>query len=504
MSRMESLERRVLDALPITIYTVDVEGRITGANRAWRRFAVGNGAPLLADDGSIVGRAIWDAISDDGAREQLRRAMAQLREGRADLLSWEFPCSSPTEERVFLLQLSPLRDGEALAGFVFSTIDITASHRSREALIDAGIALSRTIGLERAYQEVAAQLRRAVPCEGVAIALADDETAALALVWQSGFDLPREALEARLAPAWLAALADGRPVTRSADGRLEITAPMTSIEGVLGAMTVAAEPPGSVQRREEAERVLATIAAQTAAAIERAWLVRRVEQKRRLEAVGEVSAGIAHELRNPLFGISSAAQLLRFRANQDPVVEKNVGRILREVERLNRMVTSLLEYGRPQPPRLAPGDPDAVWDDVLEENRGRLESKSLRLERTRSRVRASCAIDPEQLKQVFLNVLVNAVEAAPGATDLALESTLLPSGAWRCRLRNDGPAIPPEVLPRVFEIFFSTKSGGTGIGLALCQRIVEEHRGSIGIESAPERGTAVTIVLPAAAAAVPA
>jgi signal transduction histidine kinase len=75
----------------------------------------------------------------------------------------------------------------------------------------------------------------------------------------------------------------------------------------------------------------------------------------------------------------------------------------------------------------------------------------------------------------------------------------MPSGAWRCRLHNAGPAIPPEVVHRVFEIFFSTKSGGTGIGLALCQRIIEEHRGTITLESRAETGTAITISLPPAA-----
>jgi signal transduction histidine kinase len=223
-----------------------------------------------------------------------------------------------------------------------------------------------------------------------------------------------------------------------------------------------------------------------------------VEQKRRLEAIGEVSAGVAHELRNPLFGISSAAQLLRFRTREDPVVEKNVGRILREVERLNRMVTALLEFGRPNPLRLAPGDPDAVWDEVLDTHRGRLESRALALARTRAETPARCAIDPEQLTQVFVNILLNAVDAAPEGSDIALATAVLPSGAWRCRLTNGGPAVPPEALARVFEVFYSSKPGGTGIGLALCQRIVEEHRGTIALESTPETGTSVVIVLPAA------
>jgi signal transduction histidine kinase len=178
------------------------------------------------------------------------------------------------------------------------------------------------------------------------------------------------------------------------------------------------------------------------------------------------------------------------------MVEKNVGRILREVERLNRMVTALLEYGRPNAVRLTPNDPDAVWDDVLEGQRGRLEAKGLLLARERAAPPVRCLLDLEQLAQVFLNVLVNACDAAPDGTTLTLTTTGLSNGGWRMRLHNGGPAVPPEVLARVFEIFYSTKPGGTGIGLALCQRIVDEHGGTIAMESAPEAGTSVTITLP--------
>jgi signal transduction histidine kinase len=216
----------------------------------------------------------------------------------------------------------------------------------------------------------------------------------------------------------------------------------------------------------------------------------------RLDAIGEISSGIARELRNPLFGISSAAQLLRFRVRDDPVIEKNVGRILREVERLNAIVSSLLEYGRPAPMRTTAADPDAVWHGVLHAKRGLLESKALIVRHRPADPRATCEIDTEQIAQVFINVLSNAVDAAPEGSDLTVNSSSTPDGIWQCRLHNDGPTISPEVLPRVFELFFSTKAGASGVGLALCQRILTDHGGTISLDSTADSGTTVTLTLP--------
>ncbi|WP_439642739.1 ATP-binding protein [Gemmatimonas sp.] len=496
-----SIARRLLDALPFTIWSVDLEGRITATNYAWSRFALENGAPAIAPVTAVIGCSVFDSVADDPSRHQIERAMEMLKDGQVNTVRWEFPCSSPDEERVFLMQVTAIREDEEVTGFVFATVDITPSHRSREALINTGIALAEAISLDRVYEEVALQLKRAIPSTGFVIAIADDETGRFQIAHRQGYAAyPPDEIELRLSRAWLDALATSNVVREATPNGLEITAPLVSAEGVLGALTLYAEPLESESAIEETERVLAVIAAQTAVAIERAWLVRRVESKRRLEAIGEVAAGVAHELRNPLFGISSAAQLLLFRSREDPVVEKNVGRILREVERLNKMVTSLLEFGRPNAVHLQPADPEVVWDDILEGERARLDTHQLTIRRLRPASPVRSMLDVEQLGQVFRNILVNACDAAPEGSELVLASQLSSVGGWRCRLTNGGPAIPTEVLPHVFEFFYSTKTGGTGIGLALCQRIMDEHGGTISIDSQHEQGTTLTLTLPATAA----
>jgi signal transduction histidine kinase len=362
-------------------------------------------------------------------------------------------------------------------------------------VLDAALALAPTISRERVAQETAQQLRRAVSSEATALVLSDPELGAFEVLHQSGFDDDRDQLARSLASSWHRAITERVAVSRETPRGIELTVPMVSGD-VLGAVTVVLPAASESTQLRDTTRLVTSIAMQAASAMDRAQDVDRLTQRRRLEAIGEISAGIARELRNPLFGISSAAQLLRFRVRDDPVVERNVGRILREVERLNGVVSSLLEYGRPEPMRMAAADPDGVWRGVLEAKRGLLESKALVMRHHAAEPRVACPIDSDQIAQVFTNVLANAVDAAPEGSDLTLTSAVLASGAWRCRLHNDGPPISPDLLPRVFELFFSTKPGGAGVGLALCQRILDDHGGTITIESTADNGTTVTITLP--------
>jgi len=218
-------------------------------------------------------------------------------------------------------------------------------------------------------------------------------------------------------------------------------------------------------------------------------------QRARIKVSQNVAAAIAHELRNPVYGITSAAQLLRYRVSDDPLVERNIGRIMREAERLNVIVSALLEYGRPAPVRLAPGVPDDVWIDVVQSNRGALESKALLVEHDAASPHEPFSLDAEQLAQAFTNALLNAIEAAPEGSDLRIASSLAPDGSWESRLQNPGSVIAPDVLAGAFEPLVTTKSGHVGIGLAVAQRVMSDHGGSLSLDS-DTSGTTVTFVLP--------
>ena len=224
----------------------------------------------------------------------------------------------------------------------------------------------------------------------------------------------------------------------------------------------------------------------------------RAHHRERVKRSQDIAAGLAHELRNPVLAVSSAAQLLRYRITDDPVVEKNIGRILREAERLNSLIAALLEYGRPPAVDLVPADPDHVWTTVISAHRGELESRALLIHHTPAPHRATCAIDAEQLADACSRVLSNAIDAAPEGSDLTITSSSDETGAWMSRLHNDGTAIPASLLGSVFEPLVGTKPGHAGVGLAVAQRVLADHGGTISIESAAGAGTTVTLTLPAA------
>jgi len=214
----------------------------------------------------------------------------------------------------------------------------------------------------------------------------------------------------------------------------------------------------------------------------------------RLSALGELSAGMAHEIRNPLGSIRGTAEILQ--DGIDPADKRyEFTRILiKEVDRLNRVVEDFLRFARPAPVERGRLDVNEALREVLLLTRQPALKNNVRTELEAGAV-PPLPGDREQLKQAFLNLVLNALQAMPAGGTLAI-GTETADGQLRIRFADSGQGIPPENLERIFNPFFTTRQEGTGLGLAITHRIVQGHGGHIEVKSRPGEGTTFTVVLP--------
>ena len=261
---------------------------------------------------------------------------------------------------------------------------------------------------------------------------------------------------------------------------------------------------------------LLEVAERAALVIENSKLYQQMKERDRLAALGEMAAGLAHEIRNPLAAIQGAIQLLVPAEGKGPrpgeadaeQQREFLGIIADEVRRLNGVVSQFLDYSRPAKTQLVPGDVNEVLERTLKLLGNEVPpSVELRVELQRPLPRVSC--DAEQLRQVFLNLALNAVQAMPrgGRLEVATRLARDELAVWReaprrsdsveVVFRDTGPGVPEEAREHIFVPFYTTKEKGTGLGLAICQRIVRAHGGSIVVRSAPAEGAEFVISLPA-------
>ena len=221
-------------------------------------------------------------------------------------------------------------------------------------------------------------------------------------------------------------------------------------------------------------------------------LQRKVRHAERLATIGSVAAGVAHEIRNPLFGITATAQILE-RDLPDGALKQLVRDMLDETRRLNDLVTNLVAYGRPHALRLAEVDPSRLAREVVDAVKPRAQQAGTRLDVRASSDAHALVADADQLKQVLLNLLINAIEADPSGR-VSLSVSRDKPGEWLVfRVRDHGPGIPADRIDRVFDLFYTTKPKGSGMGLAISSKIVQDHGGVITASNAPasEGGGAV-------------
>jgi hypothetical protein len=222
----------------------------------------------------------------------------------------------------------------------------------------------------------------------------------------------------------------------------------------------------------------------------------RMVRADRFAAVGEIATGLAHEIKNPLAGLSGALELLAEDLAQDPRQSEVVGEMRHQVQRLTGTMESLLDFARPPKARLRATDVGGSLEKVLFLIRQQVREKTVVVQDELTRDLPKVLADPAQLEQVFLNLCLNACQAmgAQGAGTLTLRSRA-DEGTVSVEIGDTGPGIPPDLRNQVFKPFFTTKREGNGLGLAISARIVAEHGGHIGYRCPPEGGTVFTVTL---------
>lgn len=215
----------------------------------------------------------------------------------------------------------------------------------------------------------------------------------------------------------------------------------------------------------------------------------------RLSSLGEIAAGLAHEIGNPLGGVKGALEIISSRAAQGSPEAEFAALASREISRLERLIQEFLRYARPHEPRRAATDVFDVLERVVSLLNREAEDHGVSVDVARTALPLA-AIDAEQVTQVFVNIVLNAIQVSPRGGRVAITAAV-PDGALAVDVRDEGPGIPPEHLPKIFEPFFSTKKRGTGLGLAISNRIVQSHGGRIEVVQ-PDRGTIIRLWLPLA------
>lgn len=230
---------------------------------------------------------------------------------------------------------------------------------------------------------------------------------------------------------------------------------------------------------------------------EQVLLERRMARAEQLALIGEMAAGLAHEVKNPLAGMKGALEIILEDLPDGNPHRPVLHHVLEEIQRINRIITDLLDYARPRPPSHVQTDVNRLVEHVVSATRVQLVNNHITVEFQPAPELPSIIVDPDELQKVVLNLLLNAIQAVHDHGHIVVRTSYDPQErAIKLSVTDDGEGIPPENLDKIFRPFFTTKKRGTGLGLATCQRIVTGYGGTITVTSEVGKGSTFTVTLP--------
>jgi two-component system, NtrC family, sensor histidine kinase HydH len=222
-----------------------------------------------------------------------------------------------------------------------------------------------------------------------------------------------------------------------------------------------------------------------------------LRRSERLAALGQLTAGLAHELRNPLGTIKASAELLgRSHTRESPeLIQELAGYITTEVDRTNGLISRFLDFAAPLKLQAKLSDIRETVQLAAAQAAGRAEAKAVRIDTKLPQTRLEFCFDPELLQLALTNLLHNAIDASPAGASVRMGVERQP-GEVLVSISDNGSGIPPDQLESIFNPFFTTKAEGTGLGLAIVSKIVDEHRGKLTVNSDLTKGTTFSLLLP--------
>jgi signal transduction histidine kinase len=286
----------------------------------------------------------------------------------------------------------------------------------------------------------------------------------------------------------------------------EVSIPLIWKVQLIGMINLSHKFNKEIYSHEDLE-LLSTLANQVAISVENAKLYEDLKKSKsyirradRLASLGTLTAGISHEIRNPLVAIKTFTQLLPERLKDEEFLNKFLNIASGEVDRISSLITELLEFAKPSEPKLELEDVNTILDGMILLVSTETSKRLIQLIKQYATDLPPIKIDREQMKQAFLNILLNAIEATPenGKVTVRTRSFVKPGGQpyIQIEVSDTGCGIPAEYLEEIFNPFFTTKETGSGLGLSISHQIIQEHKGYITVESQLDKGSSFYINLP--------